>query len=786
MALPAPHSKDGTGEATIYFAFLAVGFGETISQILLMRELIINFQGNELSLGVILANWLLMTAVGSWGLGKFADRLPPRVPIFVITLILFYLILPAQLLLARTINNLISIEPGEIVGFVPIFYSSFLVLAPLCLLHGFQFALGCRILAAGAETPATQVGKIYISEATGCVAGGILFTYLMVHHLQPFEIAAGACLLNLMAAILLLKPWAVAWRTGKDVALEFLVSSMVIVALALGIYSVASGTIDSLHEVSRGWQWTGYNLVHHQDSVYGNIAVTQSDGQSNFYVSGLLMFTAPDPDIAFIEKVTHFPMLYHPSPQRVLLIGGGVGGVLHEILEHPVTKVVYVELDPIITQVAREHSLTRALDDPRVRIEHTDGRLFVRQTQQKYDVIIVNLPPPSTLQLNRVYTKEFFREVHNILSPGGILSFGLPWSETYVSQEMISHNRCIYETAKKVFPGVLIIPGEWSIFLASVDPAVLTDALETIYYRFQDRDLATSLLTVPYIQYKLSPERIERLLAPLQDGEPVETNQDLQPMGTYHNLALWNVMFYPGSRGFFNWISRMQLWWFLVPVGLLLTMPISIRWRRVSSRPVLLPVALAIMTTGFAGMTFSIVSLLAFQTLHGYLYQKIGILVAAFMLGLALGGLSMNHIMNKLRRDIIALGKIELAIIAYSLLLPLILVLLFAHVARPPPFMPAEMPLFLLNCVAGFLVGLEFPLANKIYLGGNGGVGRVAGTLYASDLCGAIFGAVLASVFLIPILGISKTCLVTAMFKIASLVVLITVTALTRKQTKGA
>jgi spermidine synthase len=185
-------------------------------------------------------------------------------------------------------------------------------------------------------------------------------------------------------------------------------------------------------------------------------------------------------------------------------------------------------------------------------------------------------------------------------------------------------------------------------------------------------------------------------------------------------------------------------------------------------------------------MTFSIVSLLAFQTLHGYLYQKIGILVAAFMLGLAFGGLSMNHIMNKLRRDILALGKIELVISGYAILLPLILILLFAHVGKLPPFIPAEVPLSLLNWGAGFLVGLEFPLANKIYLGDKSGVGRVAGTLYASDLCGAIFGAVLASVFLIPILGISKTCLVTAMFKIASLVVLITVTALTRKQTKGA
>ena len=194
-----------------------------------------------------------------------------------------------------------------------------------------------------------------------------------------------------------------------------------------------------------------------------------------------------------------------------------------------------------------------------------------------------------------------------------------------------------------------------------------------------------------------------------------------------------------------------------------------------------LPVALAIMTTGFAGMTFSIVLLLAFQTLHGCLYQKIGILVAAFMLGLALGGLCMNSIMYKLRRDILALGKIELMIIGYALLLPLILTLLFAYIGKLPLLLPAEAPLSLLNCGAGFLVGLEFPLANKIYLGGNGGVGRVAGTLYASDLFGAIFGAILASVFLIPILGIVNTCFVIAMFNTASLVLLITLPAIKKE-----
>lgn len=760
----------------LIFAFLAIGFACTVGQVLLIRELIINFQGNELSLGVILANWLLMVAVGSWGLGRFADRLPARVPFFITTQILFCLILPAQLLLARTANNLIGIEPGEIVALVPIFYSSLLVLAPLCILHGFQFALGCRILSAESNIPAAEVGKVYICDAIGDVSGGVIFTYLLVHYLQPIEIAVYAGLLNLVAALLLLKPWDIAWRARENIIPRFL-TCLVILVSVLGIHSLAFGNIDSLHEVSRGWQWRGYNVIHHQDSVYGNIVITQSDGQSNFYASGLPIFTAPDPDIAFIEEVAHFPMLYHPSPQKVLSIGGGVGGVLDQILSHPIDEVHYVELDPLIIEVAREYSPASALDDPRLSIMHTDGRLFVKYTQEKYDVIIMNLPPPSTLQLNRVYTQEFFREVYNILSPKGIFSFAIPASEAYMSQEMINHNRCIYETIKGVFPSVLIIPGDWNIFLASPEATMLTYDLETICQRFQNRNLETSLLTIPYIEYKLSPERTERLLAPLR-GDHVEANRDLQPIGTYYNLALWNVMFYPGSRGFFNWVSGIDLWWFAIPLSLLIMIATFIRWRRISSKPMRLPVALAIMTTGFAGMSFSIVLLLAFQTLHGCLYQKIGILVATFMLGLASGGLYMNSIVYKLRRDILALAKIELMIIGYALLLPLILILLFAYVGKLPLLIPAEAPLCLLNCGAGFLVGLEFPLANKIYLGGNGGVGRVAGTLYASDLFGAVFGALLASVFLIPILGMTKACFVIAIVNVASLVLLIALPAI--------
>ncbi|HSW57735.1 MAG TPA: hypothetical protein VLH15_05000, partial [Dehalococcoidales bacterium] len=191
----------------ILVVFLAVGFGETVGQVLLIRELLINFQGNELSLGVILACWLLVTALGSWGLGRYAEKLPAKSSLFVFTVILYALVLITQLLLARGVSAIIGVEPGEVAGLASMFYACLLVLTPLCLLHGFQFPLACRILAVQKGEAPVQVGRVYIAEALGGVAGGALFTYFLVQYFDHLEIAVFTVILNLAASLFLLTPW---------------------------------------------------------------------------------------------------------------------------------------------------------------------------------------------------------------------------------------------------------------------------------------------------------------------------------------------------------------------------------------------------------------------------------------------------------------------------------------------------------------------------------------------------------------------------------------------------
>ena len=123
-----------------------------------------------------------------------------------------------------------------------------------------------------------------------------------------------------------------------------------ILLLALLLVPLAA---TALRDLSLKQLWQGYNLVESRDSIYGNIAVTARGTQFSFFENGLLLATTEDYLVA--EETAHYPLLQHPQPKRVLLIGGGINGTVREILNHPVERVDYVELDPAIIDTARRY-----------------------------------------------------------------------------------------------------------------------------------------------------------------------------------------------------------------------------------------------------------------------------------------------------------------------------------------------------------------------------------------------------------------------------------------------
>ncbi len=753
----------------LIFALILVGFSSVVSQVVLVRELLITFYGNELSIGFILASWLFWVGMGSWFLGRRADRIKRGIEVFILTQFLIWLFLPLEILLVRTSKSIIGVGLGEIIGPFPMLYFSFLVLAPLCLVIGFQFALGCRVYNQIIREAPKAIGRVYIYDALGDMAGGIIFTFLLVYLLHSFHCALLIGSLNLFAAFLLatirstshIPPASPAGRhptSRKPLAILTLL-------LALSIYLFGSSKIDNLQDQSTRWRWRGYQLVEEKNSIYGNLVTTKRTDQYSFYENGLLSFTTSDRE--FNEYVTHLTMLEHPKPKKILLIGGGVSGGLQEILKHNPDSVDYVELDPELIRLAKKYlppSDRKALVDERVKVHYLDGRLFVKRVKEKYDLVMVNLPDPCTAQLNRCYTREFFKEVRDILKPEGIISLGISSKEAYLGEEMGDFNASIYYTLKDIFPNIVAVPGEYLLLFASPSEKILTYDDQILNKRFSERKIKTDFLTPYHISYQFTPRKISYLLGALDEAKGTKKNFDFQPISYYYDIVLWASYFYPASRKLFASFTKLNVWHFATILAVLVFILIFLSRRSPRMRRSFTPLAIA--TTGFAGITLEVVLILAFQVLYGYLYSRIGLIVALFMVGLTAGALFMIKQLPKIKRDLLVLSRLEGAVAIYALLLPLSLIAL-SKVKGVYLYPLSQIVFPILVALTGLLVGLEFPLANKIYLKGQK-VGKTAGLLYGVDLFGSCLGALLASILLIPILGIIQTCLIVSLFNLST------------------
>ena len=277
--------------------------------------------------------------------------------------------------------------------------------------------------------------------------------------------------------------------------------------------------------------------------------------------------------------LAHLALLQYPQPQEVLLIGGGLGGSLREILRHPVRALDYVELDEGLVALSRGRAPAKtsaALDDPRVRLIHSDGRLFLKHSLQDYDLIIVDLPEPATTELNRFYTVEFFREAAARLGTAGVLVLSLPSTPDLRASAIANRNATIWHSLKLVFPKLLVIGERRLLYFATgTDVALVTDPA-VLATRLTDRALHGSDFQPGRLYSLLLEDRLRRVnwilrnhgrsgtahLEPLSTGplfppgiseqaaadhhlppvyQPYFINRDFRPIAVMHTLMFWSA-----------------------------------------------------------------------------------------------------------------------------------------------------------------------------------------------------------------------------------------------------
>lgn len=212
-----------------------------------------------------------------------------------------------------------------------------------------------------------------------------------------------------------------------------------------------------------------------QQSDFQNVEIYNTEAYGNMLtLDGMVMTTEKD-EYVYHEMISHIPMLTHPNPERVLVIGGGDGGTVREILKHDnVKEVVMVEIDGVVIDACKEHlpSIASALNHPKLTLLVDDGLKYIDDCDANaFDLIIVDSTDPIGPG-EGLFTAEFYKKVHNCLTENGIMvtQSESPRFNTPVFQEIYQCYRGIFGN-DNVHCYLAAIPtyptGNWSFSFSS-------------------------------------------------------------------------------------------------------------------------------------------------------------------------------------------------------------------------------------------------------------------------------------------------------------------------------
>ena len=448
---------------------------------------------------------------------------------------------------------------------------------------------------------------------------------------------------------------------------------------------------------------------------------------------------------------------------RVLLIGNGPGGALAELLKYPGLTVDYVELDPQVIDLVQDHfppRLVSVLRNKRVNIVHTDARLLVKRTDERYDALILNVGDPSSALINRFYTTEFYREARHVLEPEGVLAFAVSSSANYLNEENKDFLRTINTTLRTEFSDVRSVPGDSHVFLAALRPGVIAMDHGRIEAALKSMDINTDYFALD-LPSRMNTMRLQQINDVLKTEGRI--NRDLKPVAYLYDVLLWSTHFNTSLRQVFLRLRGLTVLHLMAVPLLVLAIGVFFRKRAVD---------LSIVTTGFSEIVFQVLVILAFQSLYGYVYYRIGLIMASFMAGLVLGvNVAQRTIVNAPDKVWSRYRQVQVMICVYPLLLPLVFTLFAQTRVGTLPLAPFVFTL--LPIVAGAIGGFQYPLAVQLKSRGEQAQAPAA-ALYALDVLGAALGALVTATVLIPLLGVTVVAIFCAVLNAAVLGVLVT------------
>ena len=412
--------------------FVLLGILTILSQAVFIREMMIRLQGNEIVCAVFLSMWLGLVALGaiSTKVGFFA-KLRRHIDGLMLLLILLVML---QYVLIEPISRWLEPLSGEMIRVPQLILTALIVLFPICFVDGMLFPLLCH---------RNSVKRGYLLESLGIAVGGILFFPGI--RLLPQSI--------LLITIVTLCGFFLPFRR------RWLVWIFLLIAAGSTFYLVRSIQQDRFAPA----KW-----IQSNDSAYGRLDITEENGQRNFYIDGRIGGSTGDNLRA--EEIAGFCLLQHPEPKRILYIGNMFSGIPERFSSYPtVQRVDCVDVNPILL----DH-LESAVPIARDPVQ------YLRETDARYDLILINQPDPVSLNLNRFYTLEFFTQLsHRLRDSLACVVITLQNGENAMTEPQRNLNRIIDATFEKAFPAHVVIPAAQNLFIGSAG-TYISNKLDTL------------------------------------------------------------------------------------------------------------------------------------------------------------------------------------------------------------------------------------------------------------------------------------------------------------------
>lgn len=293
-----------------------------------------------------------------------------------------------------------------------------LIFSVISLLIGILIGLEIPLLvkmftAFGRKASVDLISKILAVDYFGALIASLLFPLFMLPYLGLMRSAYLIAALNVAVAILILR--------RMNASRWLYVTSGIVAMILFGLFLGAN-------EVERAVDTRAYRdpIIHHEQSPYQKIVMTKYGNDVRLFLNGNLQFSSLD-EFRYHETLAAAALSSVENPKRVLIMGGGDGLLARDILKYSSVETIdIVDIDSRVTDLARCNRFLLSINQgsmnsPKVNVINQDAFLFSFATKERYDAVLVDLVDPSNERLSKLYSRQFYQQVGNIIAPHGVM-----------------------------------------------------------------------------------------------------------------------------------------------------------------------------------------------------------------------------------------------------------------------------------------------------------------------------------------------------------------------------